>query len=261
MEIERNVASESVRAVGVFSHAKDGAWELGGVRGESLQARASGKEAEAGAAATGEQPRRPHGHLALQRGKRARRQAECWEWFPRPQVPVREAFPSARQKRCAGLKRSYYPDYVREFVDYDYDESLPEAMRGCSWQPSRKSTTEAGASSGRLNSMASTHLRAAGAEQQRRRAHQDPLGFAAHRGTELVERPADRDVELEMVRALDERADRARKAEGVAPLSPFERRPRQPAHHAKQSATWARTLGGRMMQPCEAAPGWSFESP
>jgi hypothetical protein len=53
-----------------------------------------------------------------------------------------------------------------------------------------------------------THLRAAGAEQQRRRAHQDPLGFAAHRGTELVERPADRDVELELVRALDEDSEK-----------------------------------------------------
>jgi hypothetical protein len=93
---------------------------------------------------------------------------------------------------------------VREFIDYDYDDKLPEAARVFlaafseeyyrGWRLKKET---------QLHGL--THLRAAGAEQQRRRAHQDPLGFAAHRGTELVERPADRDVELELVRALDER--------------------------------------------------------
>jgi hypothetical protein len=171
-----------------------GAWE--GVRVlKAIQGSKASKEAEAGAAAAG--------NSVVQAGMP--RLARGSDDVPPDLLPcVREAFPSARQKRCAGLKRSYYPDYVREFVDYDYDESLPEAARVFlaafseeyyrGWRLKRET---------QLHGI--EHLRAAGAEQQRRRAHQDPLGFAAHRGTELVERPADRDVELEMVRALDER--------------------------------------------------------
>jgi hypothetical protein len=172
---------------------------LGGV-GESLQARASGKEAEAGAAG----PRRASGHpRSVQHGKLRVVAGGVGEVAP----VLRDPFPSARQKRCAGLKRSYYPDYVREFVDYDYDDSLPEDARVFlaafseeyyrGWRLKKET---------QLHGL--THLRAAGAEQQRRRAHQDPLGFAAHRGTELVERPADRDVEAEMVRALDEDSEK-----------------------------------------------------
>lgn len=37
--------------------------------------------------------------------------------------------PSARQARSEGLKRRYYAQGLRELVDYDYDDRLPEAAR------------------------------------------------------------------------------------------------------------------------------------
>jgi hypothetical protein len=115
--------------------------------------------------------------------------------------PVREAFPSPRQKRASGLKRSYYPDYLRELVDYDYDESLPddarvwlaafteEFYRG--WRLRRET---------QLHGL--THLRAAGAENQRRRAHQDPMAFGKHRGESVPERGSG-DEEAAMITRLD----------------------------------------------------------
>src|SRR5207237_1375610 len=35
-------------------------------------------------------------------------------------------FPSERQASCAGLRREFYPAYIRELLDFDYDEKLPE---------------------------------------------------------------------------------------------------------------------------------------
>jgi hypothetical protein len=114
---------------------------------------------------------------------------------------VREAFPSSRQRRASGLKRSYYPDYLRDLVDYDYDESLPddarvwlaafteEFYRG--WRLKRET---------QLHGL--THLRAAGAENQRRRAHQDPMAFGKHRGEVVPERGSG-DEEAAMITRLD----------------------------------------------------------
>src|SRR3954468_23873159 len=93
---------------------------------KAVQGSKEGQEGEAGAAAErGASEHRgvcqlvgPSGPLVA--GHRARSTAQGTS------PAIREAFPSARQRRCAGLKRSYYPDYVREFVDYDYDESLPD---------------------------------------------------------------------------------------------------------------------------------------
>jgi hypothetical protein len=41
----------------------------------------------------------------------------------------KSAFPSARQAACAGLRRQFYPDHLRDLVDYDYAEALPEEAR------------------------------------------------------------------------------------------------------------------------------------
>lgn len=39
------------------------------------------------------------------------------------------AFPSQRQRSCAGLKLKFYPEYERDLVDVDYADRLPEAAR------------------------------------------------------------------------------------------------------------------------------------
>ena len=116
---------------------------------------------------------------------------------------AREAFPSARQARAAGLKRNYYPEYLREFVDYDYDEALPDAARV--WLAA---FTEEYYRGWRLKKETQIHslehLREAGAQRKRRREHQDPAAWGAHRGSSTAPCEAGRaDQEDTMIAALD----------------------------------------------------------
>lgn len=173
---------------------------LGSPGEQSLQSREAGKEVKEGGAAAGSSG---CGLVLHQGGPEGGKRRLRVDDAKAGGAAVRESFPSARQRRCAGLKRAYYPDYVREFVDYDYDASLPDAARV--WLAAFSEEYYRGWRLKRETQLHGLeHLRAAGAEQQRRRAHQDPLGFAAHRGSEPIERPSDRDVELELVRALDD---------------------------------------------------------
>ena len=153
----------------------------------------------------GEKPKRTELHAL--RAEHPSGKEECSCSLGRAPPVLREAFPSKRQARCSGLKRKYYPDYVREFVDYDYDEGLPEEAkvwlaafteeyyRG--WRLKRET---------QLHSL--EHLQRAGAEKMARSRHRDPLGFGIHRGEgDGLEVPT-RNPEAELVDALDDRRSR-----------------------------------------------------
>jgi hypothetical protein len=92
----------------------------------------------------------------------------------------RSGFPSTRQAKAPGLRREFYPAYLRELVDYDYDGQLPESARV--WLAA---FTEEHYRGWRLSAETQLHsltqIREAGAEHQRRRRRQDPLSFAQHR--------------------------------------------------------------------------------
>lgn len=46
-----------------------------------------------------------------------------------PRVKTKKWAPSPRQAKAAGLERRFYPPYLRDLVDYDYDKALPEEAR------------------------------------------------------------------------------------------------------------------------------------
>jgi hypothetical protein len=126
------------------------------------------------------------------------------------------AFPSARQAACAGLRREYYPAYLRDMVDYDYDEDLRRRAAGGDALAKEALVFLAAFSEEfykgfRLKRETQihglTHLREAGAQKQRRRRQQDVLSFGAHRSSAEPEpKPLSKAaVEEEIVSALDDR--------------------------------------------------------
>jgi hypothetical protein len=234
-----------------------------GSPGESLQGRASGKEAEAGAAPPGSSRGGALAHRpsAGGRGALARRDLrDAPQVVAAPShVPaLREAFPSARQKRCAGLKRSYYPDYVREFIDYDYDDKLPEAARVFlaafseeyyrGWRLKREtqlhgldaSTSSRSRAAEAAGASRSPRLRSASRNRAGRAAGGSGCGAGAVRAL---------DEDSEKLSELIERTPRVTPA---APLA-LVRRPRQPAHHAKQPVAGISDLGAHLGGQDDAA--------
>lgn len=99
---------------------------------------------------------------------------------------AKQPFPSARQASCAGLKRQFYAEYLREFVDYDYAEELPEEARV--WLAA---FTEEYYRGFRLKRETQLHrveeLRAATARAKLVREHEEPLAFGVHRGPSIEE--------------------------------------------------------------------------
>lgn len=93
--------------------------------------------------------------------------------------PEKAAFPSARQKGCAGLKKKFYPQHLRELVDYDYAEGLPEGAR--QWLAA---FTEEHYRAYRVKRETQVttlqHIREADAARKRRSRGEDVMAFRKH---------------------------------------------------------------------------------
>lgn len=98
---------------------------------------------------------------------------------PRAVQPKRAAFPSARQKGCAGLKPQFYPPYLRGLVDYDYADELSPADR--QWLAAFTEEHYRGLRfKGETQVTTIEHLRAADASKKRVSRAQDVMAFGKH---------------------------------------------------------------------------------
>ena len=155
---------------------------------------------------------------------------------------------SPRQERCAGLERRYYPAYLRDLVDHDYDDKLPLAER--QWLAAFDEEFYRGwRVKGERQLMPLAMLREAGAskERQRRDVQQGAPGFRSLEAmpAHQVDRAAFREaaeraglepsdpralgrVEDELIDALDRRRLVERAVESAAEQVPgmARRRPR-----------------------------------
>lgn len=102
----------------------------------------------------------------------------------RPSSSVHSVFPSARQASCEGLKRQFYPDYLADLVDYDYDDDLPPEARQF-----LAAFTEEHYKGFRLKAETQVtpieHIRAADASRKRVVRGEDVMAFAKHINREV----------------------------------------------------------------------------
>lgn len=93
--------------------------------------------------------------------------------------PERSAFPSARQRGCAGLKKKFYPHHLREMIDYDYAGGLPEDAR--QWLAAFTEEHYKGFRVKRETQVTKVeHLRAADAARKRTTRGEDVMAFRKH---------------------------------------------------------------------------------
>jgi hypothetical protein len=134
----------------------------------------------------------------------------------------KQAFPSARQASCAGLKRQFYAAHQRDLVDYDYEGRLSPKER--TWLAA---FTEEFYRGWRLKSETQLHpvgqIREADAARSRaRRALRGGSGVRLEPLTSALQLRAEAPTESEIVQAHDLAAARVERS--AVPRRPFPRR-------------------------------------
>lgn len=100
-------------------------------------------------------------------------------------------FPSRRQASCAGLKKQFYPAHLREMVDCDYAEGLPESAR--QWLASFLEEHYRGFRLKRETQVTRIeHIREADAARKRATRGEDVMAFRKHLEQERAALPAAR---------------------------------------------------------------------
>jgi hypothetical protein len=129
----------------------------------------------------------------------------------------KHAFPSPRQLKAPGLRREFYPAFLREMVDCDYLDELSEEARV--WFAAFLEEHYKGWRLANETQVCPVeHIRQSAADAKRQREHEEPMAFFSHRGPSLdslVEEPLQdisrNRVEDELIEQIDRHRARMRR--------------------------------------------------